>query len=224
MMSSPTPQPAKPRPRDAANARQIILDASEAVFARDGFSGARVDEIARIAGYNKSLLFQYFGDKKNLYFAVIRRVRERSDAAFLSAMNVSHQATQPLTRERLKTLLAASVAWVFDHFLEHPRYLKIFMWEMATEWQTFRQTSEPLEPSFQIGLELFSHAQQLGLLREDIAPETVIANIMSLPLIALAAIPRFETLRERANPNQAVTIAALREQTVHFVLHAALPD
>src|SRR5579875_3069984 len=61
------------RTHDAESARRAILDAAEEVFAEHGFDGARVDAIAAIAGYNKSLIFQYFGDKLNLYAEVLRR-------------------------------------------------------------------------------------------------------------------------------------------------------
>ncbi len=183
-----------------------------------------MDEIARVAGYNKSLIFQYFGDKQNLYVAVIRRVRETSDAAFLRAMNASALKDLPMTAEMLRTTLRASAAWVFDHFLEHPRYLKLFTWEMSADWKIFREASQPLEPSFELGLQLLNRAKSLGLLRQDIAPETVIANMLSLPMMTLAAIPRFAGLRERAEPDHARSLDTLREQTLRFVLHAALPD
>ena len=56
---------------DAEGAREAILNAGEEVFAEHGFDGARIDAIAKSSGYNKSLIFQYFGDKLGLYAAVI---------------------------------------------------------------------------------------------------------------------------------------------------------
>ena len=61
------PRLARARPRDATGARTALLEAAEAIFAEHGFAGARVDAIAAAAGYNKSLLFHYFGDKLQLY-------------------------------------------------------------------------------------------------------------------------------------------------------------
>src|SRR5712692_11153537 len=66
------------RERDAEVARQAILNAAEEVFAEHGFDGARIDAIARVAGYNKSLIFQYFGDKLGLYAEMIRRADEQT--------------------------------------------------------------------------------------------------------------------------------------------------
>ena len=65
------------RVHDAEGARRAILNAAEEVFAEHGFDGARVDAIAAASGYNKSLIFQYFGDKLGLYAAVVRRAERQ---------------------------------------------------------------------------------------------------------------------------------------------------
>jgi len=54
-------------------ARQKILDASSAVFAEEGFAGARVDAIAQRAGVNKAMLYYHIGDKRALYGEVLNR-------------------------------------------------------------------------------------------------------------------------------------------------------
>src|SRR2546428_10640484 len=61
------------RAHDAKGAQEAILNAAEAVFAEHGFDGARIDAIAAEAGYNKSLIFQYFDDKLGLYAEVVKR-------------------------------------------------------------------------------------------------------------------------------------------------------
>src|SRR5712692_8525388 len=74
-MSEPgEPGSRRGRVHDAKGAREAILNAAEEVFAEHGFDGARVDAIAARAGYNKSLLFQYFGDKLGLYAEVNKRI------------------------------------------------------------------------------------------------------------------------------------------------------
>ena len=42
-------------------------------FAANGFAGARVDAIARRAAINKRMLYHYFGNKEDLFRAVLRR-------------------------------------------------------------------------------------------------------------------------------------------------------
>lgn len=50
-----------------------ILDAATAIFAREGFKGARMQQIAQQAGVNQALLHYYFRSKENLYEEVLAR-------------------------------------------------------------------------------------------------------------------------------------------------------
>ena len=52
--------------RDPAGTQQRIVNAALAEFAREGFDGARVDEIAHRARINKRMLYHYFGNKEDL--------------------------------------------------------------------------------------------------------------------------------------------------------------
>lgn len=51
-----------------------ILDAALTVFSRDGFSGARLDEIAELAGCTKGTIYVYFPSKDELFKAVVRKL------------------------------------------------------------------------------------------------------------------------------------------------------
>src|SRR5690349_5666083 len=72
----------KPRPRNAAATKALLLEAATAEFAEYGFAGARIDRIAERAGANKRLLYVYFGDKNQLFDAV---VQEQTDAVLKAA-------------------------------------------------------------------------------------------------------------------------------------------
>ncbi|MEW6079307.1 MAG: TetR/AcrR family transcriptional regulator [Thermodesulfobacteriota bacterium] len=50
-----------------------IMEAATAVFSREGFKGARMQQIARQAGVNQALLHYYFSSKENLYEEVLFR-------------------------------------------------------------------------------------------------------------------------------------------------------
>lgn len=51
--------------------RQAILAAGRAVFLRDGFGGASMDEIAAAAMVSKQTIYAHFGTKKDLFVAVV---------------------------------------------------------------------------------------------------------------------------------------------------------
>lgn len=61
------------RPKDGTDLRGEILDAAEAIFAESGYVGAKMRDIADLAGTNQSLIRYYFGSKEELFDEVFRR-------------------------------------------------------------------------------------------------------------------------------------------------------
>ena len=53
-----------------ADTEQLILEAAKKVFFNKGFDGARMQEIADVAGINKALLHYYFRSKDKLFEAI----------------------------------------------------------------------------------------------------------------------------------------------------------
>src|SRR5437763_4783575 len=132
---------------DAQRTREAILGAAEAVFAEHGFDGTSVDAIAAQAGYNKSLLFQYFGDKLGLYTQVLKRA-DREMGELLARVFASGQASETvaLQAHKFRAFLATMVQTLFDYLLEHPRLVRMLAWEMAEGWETVAQVDSQLPP------------------------------------------------------------------------------
>jgi TetR/AcrR family transcriptional regulator len=63
----------KPKSRIGEVNVERILDAGLVTFARHGFSGARIDQIAEAAEMSKPNVLYYFRTKEELYRAVLRR-------------------------------------------------------------------------------------------------------------------------------------------------------
>jgi len=64
--------------RDPERTRRRILDAALKEFSARGFAGARIHSIARSAKANKRMLYHYFGDKEDLFRAVLEfKLNER---------------------------------------------------------------------------------------------------------------------------------------------------
>ena len=56
---------------DNAKARQIV-DGARKVFLTDGFDGASMNDIARVAGVSKGTIYSYFPSKDALFAALVR--------------------------------------------------------------------------------------------------------------------------------------------------------
>ena len=60
-----------PREEKKAEVRRRILEAAKDVFFRQGFTKANLDEVAELAGVAKGTLYRYYGNKAQIYVAVL---------------------------------------------------------------------------------------------------------------------------------------------------------
>lgn len=60
----------------AGKRRAEILAVAGALFARDGYAGTRLDEIAAAAHVTKPVVYRHFESKKSLYLALLEKHRE----------------------------------------------------------------------------------------------------------------------------------------------------
>jgi len=63
--------------------RRQILDGARRVFLADGFDGASMSDIARVAGVSKGTLYVYFDSKETLFEALIREDRRSQVERFV---------------------------------------------------------------------------------------------------------------------------------------------
>lgn len=73
-----------PKPDVSEERKNQILDAAIQVFAKSGFSDARMDDIVQESGISKGGLYWYFKSKDQLIFAVLDRMIQREFNTFLS--------------------------------------------------------------------------------------------------------------------------------------------
>lgn len=64
------------RPPTIENARDRILDDAARLFARNGYDGTSLGEIASSVGVTKAAIYHYFPNKKEIYEAIIVRTLE----------------------------------------------------------------------------------------------------------------------------------------------------
>lgn len=71
------------RPDDT---RERIIDAAQAIFARDGFVGAKMQEIADRVGIQRPSLFYHFKNKEALFVAAHEQVFARIEPVFRESL------------------------------------------------------------------------------------------------------------------------------------------
>ncbi len=219
----PEPGSRRGRTHDAEGARQTILDAAEQVFAEHGFDGARIDMIAEVAGYNKSLIFQYFDDKLGLYGAVIRRADDQTRVWQNEALSTFAAVETSITADEIRDLLRKYVALYFDYLVEHPRVLRIYMWEMAEGWQTFSKIVSQRDyddvDAFQPVLDKL---QSVGLLRSNLSPLLQFSPALFVSALYLSLLPLYKVLIPELDTYSVEELAKAREFVTEFTINGLL--
>ena len=93
-----------------AERRETILCAAGPLFARDGYAGTRLDDVAAGAGVTKPILYRHFDSKKALYVALLDK----------------HEADLPTFFERVARVAPdlapdALVRLILEHWLDYVR-------------------------------------------------------------------------------------------------------
>ena len=104
--------------------RERILEAAAEEFGRAGFSGAKVDAIARRAGVNKAGLYYHVGNKEKLYEAVMLHLFGQVAGALEQAAGTPRSGGTP---GEAFTALATALAGLFTKLPMLPRIMALEM-------------------------------------------------------------------------------------------------
>jgi len=169
--------------------KERILLAAQKEFAARGYSGARMEAIARGAAINKAMLFYYFSSKDNLYRTVLFGVFSE----FLGEIGrfISPQLTPDLFLEKFPEIYIRFIArhpdllriMVFD-LIHNPENVTAAMAEIINEKMSL--TPHPL-------LELIQRWHGQGLISEA-DPLHFMMNIVALSIFSFIGKPMVEAI------------------------------
>lgn len=151
----------------SADMRRALLDAGKTEFANYGYDGARLERIAAKAGCAKRMLYYYFGNKQDVYLAVIEQcytdIRESEDKLNLEDL-APLQALHALARKS------------FEYHEQNQEFTRLVLQENFQRGEMLGQVSttellrkaalEPIERILERGV-----AQ--GLFKEGVSPVDV---------------------------------------------------
>ena len=154
--------PVAPAQRDAERTRAELLAVATEVFAEDGYSGARVDEIAERTRTTKRMIYYYFGGKEQLYLAVLEEAyRGIRDAE--RAIDVDH--TDPVAAMRQLAELT------FDHHVTHDAFIRLVAIENVHRGEFIRRLDSLrtlAQPAVTQLDEILQRGRAAGVFRDDV--------------------------------------------------------
>lgn len=147
-------------PRDSNATKARLLNAAFAEFAAYGIAGARVDRIAEAAGANKRLIYVYFGNKEQLFDAVLHRaLAAGSDSIPFDASDLPGYAGA-----------------IFDHLVARPDLMRLRLWKLLE-----RPFVTGLEPdTFRLKTAEVADAQQCGDLAGEMTPADLLTMVLAV--------------------------------------------
>jgi AcrR family transcriptional regulator len=143
-----------------AETRARLLDAAARVYAKRGFGGATLDEVAAEAGFTKGAVYGHFGSKENLLLALMEE--------HLAAQVADQIALFDRGRTTWERPLAGSDRWMED--LERdPDAFRLFV-ELWTQAQRDERLRERLATGFDLLRATFMRFAADGAADSDLEP------------------------------------------------------
>ncbi|CAB4856896.1 unannotated protein [freshwater metagenome] len=148
--------------QQAVEKRRLILDAAVRVFAREGFNGARVSDIAEEAEIAYGLVYHYFRSKDEIL-----------DTIFLERWNVMLEAikavrAQPISaREQLR----AVASFIVESYRRDPDVMKVIVVEVTRAANSFgRAHLAQIREAYDGIAAIVEAGQSSGELRDTVTP------------------------------------------------------
>ena len=91
----------EPRRIAADERRALIVRAAGRAFARDGYAGARIEDIAAAAHVTKPIVYRHFDSKKALYMALLEK-HEADLPSFIERVDLEGLPLDQLVRAILE--------------------------------------------------------------------------------------------------------------------------
>jgi AcrR family transcriptional regulator len=163
MTQTSRPAAAPERQRDKERTRQEILDVAIREFARNGYAGARVDEIAARTRTTKRMIYYYFGGKEQLYIAALEQ-----------AYSTARDAERQLDVEHLDPVAAIRrlAELTFDHHESHPDFISLVAIENIHRAEFIAKSealSELNTPAVSVLARILERGRASGVFVRDVA-------------------------------------------------------
>ena len=164
----------------SSRTREKILQRATSEFARKGFDGARMDEIAARCGVRKYTVYYYFHSKEGLFIAVLEHVYQTFRAR-QREISVRGLAPVQAMRQLVKHTYAA--------FLEHPEAVAIMNSENIHRGRHIRRLGglrELYNPLVETIREVIQKGADQGIFRRNIDPVTIYIALSGLCYVYIA--------------------------------------
>jgi AcrR family transcriptional regulator len=163
---------------------KIILNAAKDVFFRKGYDGARMQEIADVAGINKALLHYYFRSKDKLFEAIFEEAFKKLIPKIVESMT-----SEMNFEEKIKKFINNYI----DTLIEVPQIPIFILNELNRNPDRIIGVLKKAGLKPEVIVEGLQRDIENGVIRA-VNPKHLIVNIVSLCIFPFAAKPIIQKL------------------------------
>jgi len=141
--------------------REKILKVATKLFAKYGFAGTSMDEIAERVGIRKASLYHHFSSKQEIYEELIKRVF----AEIIKIFQVSFSSGDILKDAE------NFISKIMNFILQNEDYVKILLRELLDENLPVKQFALEYVPKIlSFGSEILERGRKEGIFKENVDP------------------------------------------------------
>jgi AcrR family transcriptional regulator len=173
-------RPIKTTARNPEDSRDRILQAARQEFAAHGLGGARVDRISEQAGINKRMLYHYFGNKDDLFGAVLE--------ANYAHKRASEQAMR-LENEEPREAIRKLVTLTWNYYIDHPEFMNLLNsanLHQARHVQASSTVKEMRNPFIHMIGNILDNGVKAGVFKPGVDPVQLYISIAGLSYFYLS--------------------------------------
>ena len=160
--------------RNATVTKANILKAAEEEFSAKGIYGARIEEIAKKSGSNKRMIYEYYGNKEDLYTIVLENAYKRLGAKeeiLLGNVNDCRKAIEDVLR------------MYYDFLKNDESFVNLIMWENLNKAEYMKKSdklSSVKNPLIESLHKILEKGKSEGVFRQDIDEEQIAILLITI--------------------------------------------
>jgi TetR/AcrR family transcriptional regulator len=198
--------------RKDQDTEQVILQAARKIFTRKGLTGARMQDIADQAGFNKALVHYYFTSKDKLFDLVF----EQEFSNLFSSLAMIVSSDLPLF-EKIEKIISLDI----ERLSQFPGLPIFVLNEMSRNPEVIlkRLKKIPVEKVLEVFQKQINAEIRKGTIKK-ISAEQLFINIQSLCIFPFIARPMIKGLMQMDEKMYMAMIRKRKTEVAQFIISA----
>jgi AcrR family transcriptional regulator len=200
----------------AKTSEKVIMETARKHFVKNGFTGARMQEIADEAGINKAMLHYYFRSKEKLYHEIVSQTLDTIIPMIVEAFSKRVEFW-----DRVENIVDTYIRT----FLKQPDIPFFIMSELSQKRERFVEEIKKRAhfiPAIHEFIQQINEEVEKGRIK-PIAAHHLLLNILGMIVFPFMAKPVFQTIFKVSEPNFELMMEERKKMILEFLKSALIP-